>query len=228
MAQTQVLPSADSLTRGMAWAAGAAILGFALSAIFSSALRWERGLFLVPYVLLVTTFFIAFFRSGGFSAREFTRNWHMGILGAGAIGYFVVQNVFSQPASAVPEGAALIWALAWFGLVYGFADALLLNVLPVLAAHGPRFDERAPNWRHRLFRGLIAIVLSIIVAAAYHFGFAEFRNASLLFPLFGNAIITAGYVLTRSPIAAIGAHVAMHLASVMHGMETVVQLPPHY
>jgi hypothetical protein len=34
--------------------------------------------------------------------------------------------------------------------------------------------------------------------------------------------------LTRSPIAAIGAHAAMHVASVLHGMETVHQLPPHY
>ena len=29
-------------------------------------------------------------------------------------------------------------------------------------------------------------------------------------------------------VAAIGAHVAMHVAAVLHGAETVVQLPPHY
>lgn len=44
----------------------------------------------------------------------------------------------------------------------------------------------------------------------------------------GNAIITSSYLLTRSPLAAILSHVAMRVAAVLHGMETTLQLPPHY
>ena len=36
----------------------------------------------------------------------------------------------------------------------------------------------------------------------------------------GNAIITSSYLLTGSPLAAILSHVAMHVAAVLHGMET--------
>ena len=59
-------------------------------------------------------------------------------------------------------------------------------------------------------------------------GFAEFRGPTLLQPLIGNAVVTAGYLLTGSPLAAILAHVIMHGAAVFQGMEGTVQLPPHY
>ena len=64
--------------------------------------------------------------------------------------------------------------------------------------------------------------------AAYHLGFTEFRGPTLLQPLIGNAVVTAGYLLTGSPLAAILAHVIMHGAAVFQGMEGTVQLPPHY
>ena len=44
----------------------------------------------------------------------------------------------------------------------------------------------------------------------------------------GNAIITSSYLLTGSPLAVILSHVAMHMAAVLHGMETSLPLPPHY
>jgi hypothetical protein len=47
-------------------------------------------------------------------------------------------------------------------------------------------------------------------------------------PLIGNALLTLGFLLTGSPLAAIVGHVIMHAAAVLHGLETTVQLPPHY
>jgi hypothetical protein len=41
-------------------------------------------------------------------------------------------------------------------------------------------------------------------------------------------MVTAGYLLTGSPLAAVLAHVIMHGAAVVHGMEGTAQLPPHY
>ena len=36
------------------------------------------------------------------------------------------------------------------------------------------------------------------------------------------------HFLTMNPIGAIGGHIAMHIASVLHGINTTTQLPPHY
>jgi hypothetical protein len=40
--------------------------------------------------------------------------------------------------------------------------------------------------------------------------------------------MSLAYIVTGNPIAAVISHVAMHIAAVLHGVETVMQLPPHY
>jgi zinc transporter ZupT len=116
--------------------------------------------------------------------------------------------------------------LGWYGLVYGVADALLLTVIPVAAVGGwwafPGFTSG------RVLRGAAAFAGSLLVTALYHAGFTEFHGAALLQPLIGNAIVTAGYVLTGNPATPLLSHVLMHAAAVVHGMEATVQLPPHY
>jgi hypothetical protein len=47
-------------------------------------------------------------------------------------------------------------------------------------------------------------------------------------PLIGNAVLTLAYLLTGSSLAPIGGHVAMHIAAVLHGPGSAIQLPPHY
>jgi hypothetical protein len=219
---------AGSVHHASMWLAAAALLGFAVPAIFSLRLHWERSLFVVPYVAVIGAFVGVFLVRTGVALRELTRAWALGLAGAAAVGTFVVANVLGQPGSARPEGAPLVWALIWLGLAYGLADALFLNVMPTLAVQGAGFLDTQPGWRLRLSRGSLALIASGATAAAYHLGFAEFHGQSLIAPIFGNVIITLGYVVTRSPLAAIGAHVAMHVAAVLHGAETVVQLPPHY
>jgi hypothetical protein len=73
-----------------------------------------------------------------------------------------------------------------------------------------------------------ALAASLLVTALYHLGFAEFRGPALVQPLIGNSIVTAGYLASGSPLAAIASHVIMRVAAVVHGMESTVQLPPHY
>jgi hypothetical protein len=45
--------------------------------------------------------------------------------------------------------------------------------------------------------------------------------------LIGNGIMTLSYLASGSPIAPMLSHVVMHIAAVLHGMATTVQLPPH-
>jgi hypothetical protein len=42
-----------------------------------------------------------------------------------------------------------------------------------------------------------------------------------------NLLVTLSYLLSGSPIAALLSHILMHVAAVLHGMESTIQLPPH-
>jgi hypothetical protein len=129
-----------------------------------------------------------------------------------------------------PPGApdpALAWHLAWLGLVYGVADAMLLSVLPVLAVYGSQPPERMRRAGFRLAAGARALLASLVVAAMYHLGFPEYRGRVLVQPLIGNGLVTAGYLLTGNPLTPAVAHVLLHGAAVIRGPEVTVQLPPH-
>ena len=76
--------------------------------------------------------------------------------------------------------------------------------------------------------GALAIAASLLVTAAYHLGYPEFRGTKVLAPIIGNGVLSLTYTLTTNPISAVAGHIAMHIAAVLHGLETTVQLPPHY
>jgi hypothetical protein len=110
--------------------------------------------------------------------------------------------------------------------VYGLLDSLLLNVLPVmvLARDDRSRAQRWLGWRVTI----LGLAASAVVTAAYHFGFREYRGRQLVQPLIGNTALTLGYLITGNPAAPMIAHVIMHGAALLHGMETTTQLPPHY
>jgi hypothetical protein len=58
-------------------------------------------------------------------------------------------------------------------------------------------------------------------------GYKEFRNKSVGLVLVGNTLITLAYLLSTNPLGAILSHTAMHVAAVIQGPETTIQLPPH-
>ena len=210
------------------WIGTAGVLGFAISAIFSGWLQWDRSTFVLLYGVLVAAFSWAYFRLQRIDPLvQLRRRWRSGTVFGILLGLFLWQGVLSQPESAQPEGAGLYAALAWFGVVYGLADAVLLNVVPVLGVFAMAREKPMTPVR-RLRWGVAALAASLLVTAFYHAGFAEFRGPALIQPLVGNGIITAGYLLTGSPLTALVAHPLMHIAAVLHGMETTAQLPPHY
>jgi hypothetical protein len=212
------------------WIAGACVLGFAISAFFSGVLELPRALFLVPYVTLTLAFLYAYARWSRVNLRlAALHRWGWGLIGAAVVGAFGVRDVLSQPGSATPVGLELVGALLWLGVVYGAVDALLLSILPILVAwQGCSALGWTHNWPGRVLTGILAIVASILVTAAYHVGYLEYRNPHLAGPVVGNGVATLASLLTMSPIAAVFGHIAMHIAAVLHGVETVAQLPPHY
>jgi hypothetical protein len=212
------------------WVAAAAGVGFAVPAVFAGWLGLPRELVVLGYLLVAGPFLYGYARWSGVDlAAEARRGWPWGLLAGAVVGAFVVANVLSQPASAVPQGLDLVVALLWLGLVYGALDALLLSVLPVFATWRAFASLGwTEGWPGRIALGAVALAASALVTAAYHLGYPEFRGPALGAPIVGNSVISLGYLLSANPASALIAHVAMHVAGVFQGMDTVLQLPPHY
>ena len=214
---------------GLLWVLAASAAAFAAADVLSGILRWSRDLFLLGYVVIVGPILSSYFLVNRVGLwREVRSRWVHGLVGAVVLSTLMVGGVVRQPASASPEGARLVFAILWLGVVYGAVDVALLTVMPVCAARewwaGLGVRQRGPN---RLVEGLVALGFSLFVTAVYHLGYAEFRGAAVVEPMIGNGLITLGYLATRHPITPVAAHVAMHVAAVLHGMESTVQLPPH-
>jgi hypothetical protein len=226
------VPAVSSISRRtspLLWVLLAALVGFGAAATFSSWLRWDRSAFVLGYAGSVLLFTAAYAAISGVSVlAQLRRRWQGGLILGLLTGVLLALNVRSQPGAPRPQGPGLAAALAWLGVVYGAADALLLSVVPVLAVYGTRSPEEMRTGGSRLRWGAIALAASLLVTAAYHLGFAEFRGPALMQPLIGNGAVTLAYLLAGNPLAPIVAHIIMHGAAVLHGMATTVQLPPHY
>jgi hypothetical protein len=214
----------------LGWIAVAALFGFAISAIFAGVLRLPRSIYLIPYVALSSLLLYAYVRWSRLAIGDLVRHhWVWGLVGAILLAAFTVRNILSQPASTRSEGFTLAFDLLWSGVVYGLVDALLLSVLPVLATwQAFTLLNWTANWPGKILVGVIAVFASLLVTAAYHLGYPEYRGAGLFGPAIGNTAMTLGYLITNNPLAAILSHIAMHIAGVLRGAASVVQLPPHY
>lgn len=219
----------NELSPPVLWVLSASLLGFGISAVFSSWLKLPRRVFLIPYVVLTSAFLFGFFRSGEIDLGALlAQNWTWGVIAGVIVGMFLVNNVRSQPYSRKSTGGHLVLNIAWLGLAYGIMDALFLNVMPVLAVleNFPRIGWAA-SWPGKIGVGILALTASLLVTLAYHLGYSEFRNRSVGFVLIGNTLITLAYLLSANPLGAILSHTVMHVAAVLQGPETTIQLPPH-
>lgn len=214
----------------LVWIAAAGLLGFAISVVFAGVLRLPRKVFLIPYIGFIGLFLYAYVRWSGLSIGEMLgHNWVWGLVGALILGIMTIRNVLSQPASPRAKGLNLAFDLLWSGFLYGLTDGLLLSVLPVLATwQAFTLLGWTANGPGRLLVALLAILASMLVTSAYHFGYPEFRGERLITANVGNTAMTLGYLVTSNPLAAMICHAAIHMAAVLHGPELVVQLPPHY
>lgn len=212
------------------WIAAAALLGFLVSAVFAGVLRLPRNIYLIPYVVIAGLFIYAYVRWSGLAVADLVRHhWVWGLVGGLLLSAFTVNNILSQPVSPRSEEFPLAFDLLWSGVVYGLIDALLLSILPVLATwQAFSLLNWTASWPGKILVGVLAVAASLLVTAAYHLGYPEYRGGGLFGPAIGNTAMTLGYLVTNNPLAAILSHIAMHIAGVLHGPASVVQLPPHY
>ena len=214
----------------LAWVVMAGLLGFLVAVVFSRWLRMPRSWYLLPYVIFTGAFAWLYFQWSQIRLWDlFQNNWIWGVVGAIVVGIFVVRNILSQPASPHSKGGRLAWDVVWLGGVYGFMDALLLSVIPVIATwQALSLLGWTTLWTGQIAAAIICLIASLLVTGAYHRGYAEYQGRQVIAPIIGNGVMSLGYVITNNPIAAIASHMAMHVAGVLHGPETTAQLPPHY
>ncbi len=212
------------------WVLAGAVLAFAIAAVFAGLLHLPRNIYLIPYVVLIIAFLYGYVRWSKPAIGQcmhYRSGW--GLVGGVIVGIFAIQSVMRQPLSSTPQGVELVVDLLWLGVVYGSVDGLLLSVLPVFAVWEALTKLRwTVHWPGRVGTGLLALLASMIVIAAYHLGYPEFRGHQVMFPVFGVGVMSLAYIVTGNPISALISHIAMHITAVLYGLQTVMQLPPHH
>lgn len=226
-----ITPEARGSKAGhLGWLIGAVLVGFLVSFVFADVLSVPRPWFVLAHTVVSGAFLAGYTAWTGLNLKRlFVGNWRLGLAAAVVASAFAIQFVLSSPDSPRPEGFELVWAVLWLGVVYGAADALFLTVLPVYAVSSIGFElDWAGSWPGRIGTGLLALLASALVTAAYHLGFPEFQGPQLAQPLIGNTLFSLAYLLSASPTAPVVAHVGMHIAAVVHAYGTSIPLPPLY
>jgi hypothetical protein len=227
--QTQQPTQAASLAH-LEWVAGLAILGLTVPAVFVGVFQLPRNIYLVFYFGLMGALLYGYARWSRLDLKKlFTEHWAWGLIGGALLSVFTVNTVLTQPGSPAPQGLELGFDLAWLGVLYGATDALVLSIMPVYATW-QALDLRGltKHWPGRIATGVLAILASMVVIALYHLGYPECRGPQVVIIIVGVSMQSLGYLLTRSPWTPLIGHMAMHIAAVLYGLNTVSQLPPHY
>jgi hypothetical protein len=212
------------------WILAAGIVGLITSALFAGKMKLRRHVFLVPYVTISSLFLLGFFYWNSISLFDLIiENWIYGLSGGLVVGLLLAKNVFSQSSSEETIERNWIFDISWLGIVYGVIDALLLNVMPIIVVWNG-FDQIGllSTWSWQIIAGLLGLGASLLVTLLYHIGYPEFRNKNVGLVLIGNTIISLAYLISTNPLGAILSHTMMHIAAVVKGPETTIQLPPHY
>ncbi len=212
------------------WTLGAAVLSFSIAALFAGVFRLPRPIYLIPYTGLVSLFIYLYIRWSGFDLGSFLRhNWYWGLFGAVFAGFFMVRNILEQPASPHSQGAQLVFDLLWLGVLYGAVDGILLSVFPIVTTRAAFASLGwTAHWYGKIGVALLGLVASFLTILIYHLGYPECRSDIVFEIGGGQSILTTIYLLTNNPFTAVFAHMAMHIAGVLQGPATVMQLPPHY
>jgi hypothetical protein len=212
------------------WVLAAAILGFIVPAVFAGFLRLPRNIYLIPYIVLIGALITSYLRWSHINIGESIRyHWPWGVAGGILAGFFASRTVLIQPSSPTPQGLELLFYLLWLGIVYGAMDAMFLSILP-LSATWQAFSALGwtKRWGGRIASGVLALVASLLIIAVYHLGYPEFRGPQVGLIVVGVGIQSLIMLLAGNPMVVIIGHIAMHITAVLHGINSVSQLPPHY
>ena len=211
------------------WLAAGLALGFLVPYVLTDRLSTPRDLYYAIYSAFAFGLFAAWAHFTGRSLRALcSRRWPLavglGLAFAGVMAFVVMR----EPSGPRPDALQLTGALLWRGIVYGFADGILLSAFPILvvfaAFAGTRLRRRMLG---TLAVGAAALVASMGMTAAYHAGYSDFRSEKLRKPVVGDVLWSVPTLVTLNPIGAPIAHAGLHITAVLHDYQTDLFLPPH-
>lgn len=217
---------AGALTQGV-WYVGVVVAAFLIPFVFGSELGLANDVYYAVYFGFVALALAAYVRATGTDFRQlFTRSWKVS-LGLGVLSSaFVVWNVLTrEDATPHPDGAYFAFTVAWRGALYGAVDALLLTAFPVAVTWG-MFEGRVSGATRRAGFAVVSLVLVLVITAAYHLGYEQFREDGVGAPATGNTVISIPALASTNPLGSVVAHMSMHIAADTHAYETGVFLPP--
>jgi hypothetical protein len=224
-----IMPTATasiSWLDALGWLSAIAAASFLAAWVLTNRLDVRRTPYIAALALVTGGLTWSYLTWSDTSLTSFaTSHWGWGLVGAAVAGAILARLSRHQPRGPRPQGWRLAATLAWEGVVYGSTEGWLLSVLPVLvtwqafAAHG-----WTSGIGRTLVAGIVAMAASLAVIVIHHLGYRGFHTRAALAPvLVGCGLLSLAFLLTASPLAAVGGHILLHTALTLRGTE----LPPY-
>lgn len=222
-----VVRAVPHAVRQLIWFALVCGVAFLVPYLGVSVLDLQHDLFYLAYFAVTIPLIGSYARieqvdvAAVFRAR---RRWSLG-LGV-LVAVFLVFNVLrTEDATERPSGAYFLFELLWRGVAYGVVDTLLLSVFPCFVAYR-LLHGHVGGLKGRLRFTALALPLVIVVTAAYHLGYPQYRDDGIGRPETGNVLISIPAFATANPAGSFVAHVSQHVTAVTHAYESDVFNPP--
>jgi hypothetical protein len=213
--------------RRLVWFAVVCTVAFFVPYLGVSVLGLQHDLFYLAHFAVTLALLASYVRVEHVDVAEvFCRRWRsslgIGVVLAGAL----VFNVFNtEHPTARPHGLYFLFELLWRRVGYGLIDTLLLTVFPCLVAY-QFLRGRVVGLKGKLRLTALMLPLVIIITAAYHLGYPQYRQDGISRPETGNVLISIPAFVTANPVGSIVAHVSQHVAAVTHAYESRIFNPP--
>lgn len=217
------------------WFCALALGSFLVSWIFTDLLGVTKTAYVVIFAGGTGVALYSYLQWSNIDWRTFiSYQWFLGLMVGTVSGLVLIallawfvrwQSLSLLPAPG-PRGMRLVSKLLVDCVLNGAAEAILLSVLPVLIvwqAFSPlaRFHQW-PGTPGTAFTFVVALVASIIVIGLHHLGFRELRGHLIIYVIAGNIVFTLAYLLTMNPLAAVVAHIIMHVGAVFLRIEVPI------
>jgi hypothetical protein len=204
------------------------IAAFLVTWVVTDRLHMRRTRYVAILALLALTLLGAELAWSGTSFVDLVvPRWGLGVLGGLLAALGMAPLVRRASADRSQREMSIVKQYLWEAGVYGIAEALILAALPVLVVWQ---GAQALGWTQsewtRIGAGAMAILGALIVIAAHHLGYREFRTRAAR-PKLGGALLACGaqalaFLLTGNLLAPIVAHVLLHAQMISRRIE----LPP--
>ncbi|HEX5414925.1 MAG TPA: hypothetical protein VFZ25_04605 [Chloroflexota bacterium] len=213
--------------RQFGWFAVVCLVAFLVPYLGVSVLALQHDFFYLAYFAITLALIGSYVRVERTPLADVLRDRWRWSLGIGVVmAAILVFNVYNtSDRTARPHGLYFVFELVWRGLGYGLIDTLLLTVFPCLVAY-TLLHSKVGGLTGKLRLTALALPLVMLVTAAYHLGYPQYRHDGLSRPETGNVLISIPTFATANPVGSIIAHVSQHVTAVTHAYESRIFNPP--